>query len=85
MIKLWLTKVTLNKEKTNKQQEPQLNTVKGPEWDLSCSVTSVEPNRKKKDSFLDKDSAMKAMDSVYRASPVAHMVNNLPAMQETWV
>ena len=56
MIKLWPTKMTLNKG-GKKTQEPQLNTVKGLEGDLSCSVTSVEPNRKKKDSFLDKDLA----------------------------
>ena len=48
--------MTLNKG-GKKTQEPQLNTVKGLEGDLSCSVTSVEPNRKKKDSFLDKDLA----------------------------
>ena len=79
-------KVTLNKEKKNKnKQEPQLNTVKGPEWDLSCSVTSVEPNRKKKTPFMIKTQPMKDMDSVYKASPVAHMVKNLPVKQETWV
>ena len=45
----------------------------------------VEPNRKKKTPFMIKTQPMKDMDSVYKASPVAHMVKNLPAKQETWV
>ena len=32
-----------------------------------------------------KTQPMKDMDSVYKASPVAHMVKNLPVKQETWV